>query len=100
MKLRAERRVVNTNTTQVAAALAGPGIACALACQVTDEVRDGLLTLLLTAHEPPPLPVHLVYPAGRSATAKVRLFVQFAVEWLRQVEVLKEKGLTAEGRPT
>ncbi|MBP5991030.1 MAG: hypothetical protein KA766_13585 [Piscinibacter sp.] len=41
------------------------------------------------ANELPPVPVHLVYPAGRTAAAKVRLFVQFAAERLRQVEVLR-----------
>lgn len=94
----AERLVVNSNATKVAAAVAGQGITRALAYQVTDEVRDGRLRLLLTAHEPPPVPVHLVYPAGRTATAKVRLFVQFAAERLREVEVLRGRGLEGPGR--
>lgn len=89
----AERLVVNTNATKVAAAVAGQGITRALAYQVTDEVRDGRLRLLLTAYEPPPVPVHLVYPAGRTATAKVRLFVQFAAERLRSLAVLQGSGL-------
>jgi DNA-binding transcriptional LysR family regulator len=90
-----ERLIVNINATKVDAAVAGQGIARALAYQVTDEVRDGRLQLLLTAHEPPPVPVHLVYPAGRMATAKVRLFVQFAAERLRALPVLQDKGLEA-----
>lgn len=94
----AERLVVNSNATKVAAAVAGQGITRALAYQVTDEVRDGRLRLLMTAHEPPPVPVHLVYPAGRTATAKVRLFVQFAAERLREVEVLRGRGLEEPGR--
>lgn len=52
------------------------------------------------ANELPPVPVHLVYPAGRTAKAKVRLFVQFSAERLRQVEVLRGRGLEgpAKGR--
>jgi DNA-binding transcriptional LysR family regulator len=79
----------------VAAACAGFGLAMALAYQVTDEVRDGRLRVLLAEHEPPPVPVHLVYPAGRMAAAKVRAFVGFAAERLRQVPVLQGRGLEA-----
>lgn len=94
-----ERFVCNSNAVKVAAAVAGQGITRALAYQVTDEVSDGRLRLLLTAHEPPPIPVHLVYPAGRAATAKVRAFVQFAAQRLRALPVLQGRGLTpAVGR--
>ncbi|HEY4082703.1 MAG TPA: LysR family transcriptional regulator [Burkholderiaceae bacterium] len=88
-----ERLSVNTNAVKVAAAVAGQGITRALAYQVSDEVRDGRLRILLSPHEPPPLPVHLVYPAGRAAAGKVRAFVQFAAERLRAVPVLQGQGL-------
>ena len=88
-----ERLVVNTNATKAAAAVAGQGITRALAYQVADEVRDGRLQILLSEHEPPPLPVHLVYPAGRAAAGKVRAFVQFAAPRLRALPVLQGKGL-------
>lgn len=88
-----ERLSVNTNAVKVAAAVAGQGITRALAYQVSDEVRDGRLRILLSQHEPPPLPVHLVYPAGRAAAGKVRAFVQFAAERLRAVPVLQGQGL-------
>ena len=88
-----ERLVVNTNATKAAAAVAGQGITRALAYQVTDEVRDGRLQVILAAHEPPPLPVHLVYPAGRAAAGKVRAFIQFAAPRLRALPVLQGKGL-------
>lgn len=94
----AERLVVNSNATKVDAAVAGQGITRALAYQVTDEVRDGRLRLLLPGFEPPAVPVHLVYPAGRTAAAKVRLFVQFAAERLRALPVLQGRGLEAPGR--
>lgn len=88
-----QRLVVNAVEAKVAAACAGFGLARALAYQVTDEVRDGRLRVLMQAHEPPPVPVHLVYPAGRMAAAKVRSFVSFAAERLRQVPVLQGRGL-------
>ena len=55
------------NDVKVAAAVAGQGLTRALAYQVTDEVRDGRLRVVLKTHEPAPVPVHLVYPAGRVA---------------------------------
>jgi DNA-binding transcriptional LysR family regulator len=88
-----QRLVINSVDAKVAAASAGFGLAMALAYQVTDEVRDGRLRVLLAEHEQPPVPVHLVYPAGRMAAAKVRAFVSFAAERLRQVPVLQGGGL-------
>ena len=93
-----ERLVVNANEVKVAAAVAGQGLARALAYQVTDEVRDGRLRVVLKEHEPPPVPVHLVYPAGRVAAAKVREFVRFAGERLRALPVLQGRGLEAPRR--
>lgn len=93
-----ERLIVNANDVKVAAAVAGQGLARALAYQVSDEVRDGRLRVVLQAHEPPPVPVHLVYPAGRVAAAKVREFVQFAAERLRALPVLQGLGLEAPRR--
>jgi DNA-binding transcriptional LysR family regulator len=93
-----ERLVVNANDVKVAAAVAGQGLARALAYQVTDEVRDGRLRVVLQEHEPPAVPVHLVYPAGRGAAAKVREFVQFAAERLRAIPVLQGLGLETPRR--
>jgi DNA-binding transcriptional LysR family regulator len=90
-----ERLVVNANDVKVAAAVAGQGLARAFAYQVSDEVRDGRLRIVLRDHEPPPVPVHLVYPAGRAAAAKVREFVRFAAERLRLLPVLRGLGLEA-----
>jgi DNA-binding transcriptional LysR family regulator len=100
-----ERLVVNANDVKVAAAVAGQGLARALAYQVTDQVRDGRLRIVLRDHEPAPVPVHLVYPAGRAAAAKVREFVRFAAERLRALPVLQGLGLDAprqrqRGMPT
>jgi DNA-binding transcriptional LysR family regulator len=76
--------VVTTAEAAIASALDGHGITCALSYQVADALRTGRLVRLLTAHEPPPFPVHLVCPAGSIATPKVRVFVDLAVPRLRK----------------
>jgi len=83
------RFVTNASDVAVAAALRGEGLARALLYQVADEVANGRLRIVLAAHEPPPLPVHVVHVAGRKAPAKVRAFVDFAVERLRAQAVLR-----------
>lgn len=88
-----ERLVVNKNSVKVAAAVAGQGIARALAYQVEDEVRDGRLRVVLSSHEPAPVPVHLVYPEGRAASAKVRELLRFLTPRLRALTVLQDRAL-------
>ena len=77
------RLSVNTIETGVGSAIDGRGIVRVLSYQVEREVSDGRLVLLLENFEPPPLPVHIITPAGRLAVAKVRAFVDFAVPRLR-----------------
>jgi DNA-binding transcriptional LysR family regulator len=88
-----ERLVVNKNSVKVAAAVAGQGIARALSYQVAEEVRDGRLRVILARHEPPPVPVHLVHPEGRAASAKVREFLRFSAARLKALPILQGKGL-------
>jgi DNA-binding transcriptional LysR family regulator len=35
---------------------------------------------VLQAFEPPPLPIHIVYPTSRLLSAKVRAFIDLVVE--------------------
>jgi DNA-binding transcriptional LysR family regulator len=88
-----ERLVVNKNSVKVAAAVAGQGIARALAYQVADEVRDGRLRVILARHEPSPVPAHLVHPEGRAASAKVREFLRLSAARLKALPILQGKGL-------
>ena len=73
----------NTNEAAIAAARAGWGLTRVLHYQIAPALADGSLRLVLEAHEEAPLPVHLVYPQGRQAAAKVRLFVSLAAAALR-----------------
>jgi DNA-binding transcriptional LysR family regulator len=82
--------VANTGETGIAAALAGRGLSRALSYQVAEPVKQGRLRIVLADHEPPPVPVQVVFADGRRAAAKVRAFVDFAVERLRREAVLQE----------
>jgi DNA-binding transcriptional LysR family regulator len=77
------RLAVNTIEAAIGSAVDGFGVARVYSYQVQREVGDGRLVLLLEDFEPPPLPVHLVLPAGRLALAKVRAFVDFALPRLK-----------------
>ena len=80
--------VTNAGEMSIAAALAGHGLARALSYQVVGEVLAGRLQVVMADHEPPPIPVQLVYAEGRKASAKVRQFVDFALARLRAQPVL------------
>ena len=77
------RLEANAGEVGIQAAIAGHGLTRALSYQVAPHVRAGELQIVLADHEPPPIPIHIVYPEGRRAAAKVRAFVDFAAERLR-----------------
>ena len=77
------RLIVNTAEAAIGAALDARGITCVLSYQVEVEIRQRRLVELLTAFEPEPLPVHVVYSAAAATSAKVRAFVDLAVPKLR-----------------
>ena len=54
------------------------GLTFALSYQVVDAVNAGRLRIVLPAFEPPPLPIHFVYPSSRLLSAKVRTFMELA----------------------
>jgi DNA-binding transcriptional LysR family regulator len=74
---------VNVADAAIRSAIQGVGVTCALSYQVAEHLTSGALVRILTQHEPPPLPVHVVYPATAARTAKVRTFVDAAVPRLR-----------------
>ncbi|MGV3681559.1 MAG: LysR family transcriptional regulator [Acidovorax sp.] len=89
--------ISNSNEVDIAAAESGLGLTRCLAYQAAQGVRAGRLRIVLAAHEPPQVPVHIVYPAGRRAPAKVRAFVEFARERLSAEPVLQGRGLGRKG---
>lgn len=58
----------------------GGGLTMVLAYQVAAAVRAKRLAVVLPRFEPPPLPIHLVYPTARLLSAKVRAFIALAAE--------------------
>lgn len=73
----------STYEAVVAAASRGWGLARPLSYQIGPALLEGKLLTVLTEHEPEPLPIHIIHPEGRRASAKVRAFVDFAAERLR-----------------
>ncbi|MEE3626536.1 LysR family transcriptional regulator [Nitrospirillum sp. BR 11752] len=73
----------NTNEAVIAAAAAGWGLTRVLHYQVGPALREGRLRIVLEEHEEPPLPIHVLHPEGRHAPAKVRAFIDLAVDRLR-----------------
>ncbi|WP_295517525.1 LysR family transcriptional regulator [uncultured Pseudomonas sp.] len=73
----------NTNEAAITAARSGQGLTRALHYQVAPALTEGELQIVLAEHEEAPLPIHLIYPEGRQAPAKVRAFIDLAVAALR-----------------
>ena len=80
----APRLVVNLAEPAIDAAVAGLGITRVLSYMVDHLVRAGALRPVLEAFEPPPIPVHVVHPAGPHLPLRTRLFVDLAVAALRR----------------
>lgn len=85
----------NTIDGALSAALDGRGIVRLLSYQVAPAIAEGRLRPLLEAQEGPPMPVHVVSPEGRRAPAKVRAFIDLAVERLRADPRVNPQGLPA-----
>jgi DNA-binding transcriptional LysR family regulator len=77
------RLIVNTVQAALDAAVSGFGVIRPLSYQSAPLEAEGRLQRILTAYEPPPIPIHLVHPAGRYLAPKVRLFIDFATGILR-----------------
>jgi len=66
-----------------AAAVQGLGIASAPLWQVRSLVDQGKVELILTGFEPPPAPMHAVWPATNLPAAKTQLFIDFLAARLK-----------------
>ncbi|WP_461519867.1 LysR family transcriptional regulator [Porticoccus sp.] len=79
----APRLYCSQNGTAISAALQGFGITRLMSYQVGEELQRGSLKRILLDFEMAPLPVNIVYFGGRKANAKIRSFIDLAVERLR-----------------
>lgn len=83
------RILVNTNDGALEAAKSGFGLTRLLSYQVASELAAGTLKTVLTDFEEPSLPVQVIHREGRNGSAKVRCFVDLAVERLRADRALQ-----------
>ncbi|WLH35691.1 LysR family transcriptional regulator [Pseudomonas sp. FP2196] len=90
------RLVVTANQAAITAACLGLGLTRVLSYQVANKVAAGELEIVLADFELPPLPIHVVYQGGRKAPARVRSFVDFTVNALREHPALKNAALLHE----
>jgi DNA-binding transcriptional LysR family regulator len=67
----------------IRATLQGWGLSRPLSYQIGRFLVKGTLRTVLSQFEEDPLPIHIVHPEGRRASAKVRAFVDLAVDQLR-----------------
>lgn len=79
----AARMAVSANDAAIHAATTGWGMTRVMCYQVAEQLKQGTLVAVLPHFEPPPLPVHVIHADGRRPTAKVRAFVDLAVQHLR-----------------
>jgi len=70
------RLTINTIEATIAAAEAGLGLANVLSYQSADAIAAGRLVRVLAEHAPSPMPVSLLYDAGRAAMPAVRTFIE------------------------
>lgn len=74
----------NTNEAAITFARQGRGLTRVLHYQIGPALMAGDLQIVLSEYEEPPMPIHILHPEGRSASAKVRAFVGIAKAVLRE----------------
>lgn len=71
---------VNNSTALREAVVADIGIGTAPMWSFSDGLKQRSLKVILTAYEPEPLPVQVVYRRGRFQAAKVKCFIDFLMD--------------------
>ena len=78
------RLTVNTVDAAISAAEGGLGLANVLSYQSAEAIAAGRLIRVLADHAPAPIPVNLLYDAGRAAMPSVGAFINAMRERARQ----------------
>jgi len=74
----------NQNNAAIRAAKLGVGLTRVMSYQAADAIDSGALIPVLREFEPSSIPVNIVYLEGRKANAKIKMFVDFTVNRLRE----------------
>jgi DNA-binding transcriptional LysR family regulator len=77
------RLLCSNNEAAITAAVDGWGLTRVLSYQIVSLLDEGKLQTVLSDFEEEALPIHVVHPDGRLASAKVRKFVDLSVAHLR-----------------
>lgn len=77
---------VNEFRSYLAAAVAGVGVAQAIAFTVRDHVDRGELIEILPDWQRDPIPLYIVYPQTRHLSNKVRVFVDWLAKQVNEVQ--------------
>ena len=85
------RLAFSTIPAAIAAATSGWGLIRVLSYQIGPVLGSGGLETVLTEFEQPSLPIHVVHGDGGRTSAKVRAFIDLAVERLRADPFLNER---------
>ncbi|QND53138.1 LysR family transcriptional regulator [Phyllobacterium sp. 628] len=80
------RLLCNTNEAAIDATAAGWGVSRFLSYQVAHDIQSGRLQRVLADFEEEPVPIHIIHAEGRTASARMRAFVDFAAQRLRANE--------------
>lgn len=81
------RLQVNNSQAQLRAALGGGGILLGAEDLVRSDLQAGRLVRVLPGYEGPSRPMNLIYPSDRQRTAKLRCFVEEAVQAFAELPV-------------
>jgi DNA-binding transcriptional LysR family regulator len=74
------RLTTNSADAAIQYAAQGGGLTRVLAYQAAEAIKAGQLKIVLEKFEQPALPIHIVYPTSRLLSAKVRAFIDLAIE--------------------
>ncbi|MBP2562522.1 DNA-binding transcriptional LysR family regulator [Neorhizobium galegae] len=77
------RLLCSNNEAAISAAVSGWGLTRILSYQIAPLLSESKLQTVLSDYEEEALPIHVVHPDGRQASAKVRKFVDLSVSRLR-----------------
>ena len=80
----APRLTVTTPEAAARAAVLGVGVARLMHYQAVDAVQRGELQIVLEAHEPEAVPVHVIHASRGQMPLKMRRFLDFAAPRLRE----------------
>lgn len=89
---------VNDSRSYVAAAIAGMGIAQVPSFMAREAVESGELIEILTDWSREPLPLYIVYPRTRHLGNKVRVFVDWMVKLIKDMNAGDREWVTKPGQ--